>query len=344
LQSHGVDVIENYLGMDTAFLGSIGSGDPKIAVFAEYDALGTPESPLGHACGHNLIAAWAYGVASAFKKSGLPKGTLYIVGSPAEESREKYASSKIVIGPHLKEMGVQAVFAVHPFGEWRVGGGWLASSRSSFIFRGRHAHTAISPEQGLNALDAAVHFYLQVKMMRTMVRRDKDVIISAIIREGGIALNIIPSKSEVWLSVRANDSQYLNELMEKTRNVAKYAAEMTGCSVEWSNLAAPLDSMKRYPELDNFYYRHALQYLPQVTSPDQAWSKLPIGSTDVANVSQIIPTTQFLFKIGREGLPGHSEEWKQQAGTFEAEQALLTSVAIAFDAINDYLSPSWSTK
>jgi metal-dependent amidase/aminoacylase/carboxypeptidase family protein len=119
---------------------------------------------------------------------------------------------------------------------------------------------------------------------------------------------------------------------------------MAGCTVEWADLQAQMDSMKRHPELDALFYKHAVEYLPNVTNPDQAWSALPIASTDVSNVSQIIPTTQLLIKIGRNELPPHTEEFKARAGTAEAEEALLTSIAIAYDAIHSYLSTNENAK
>jgi len=333
LKGNGVDVTEKFLGMDTAFLGKIGKGEPKIALFAEYDAL-----PIGHACGHNLIAAWAYGVTTAFAKSGLPRGTLYIVGSPAEEGRGKYASSKTIIAPKLKELGVQAVFHVHPMGEWGIGGGALALTRLSFVFTGRDAHNAASPHQGLNALDAAVQFYIQLRMMRTMVQRDKDVIIGAVIVKGGTAPNIIPGTSEIWVDIRANDSEYVKELTKRANDIAEGAAKMTGCSVKSSELAPRLDSAKRYPDLEEILYKHAMDYLPKVASPDLRWSRLPDASGDISNVTQIIPTAGLLMKIGREGLPGHSDEWRECAGSPEAEEALMTAIAIAYDSISEYLT------
>ena len=333
LKAHGVDVTENFLGMETAFLGKVGSGDPKVAIFAEYDAL-----PIGHACGHNLIAAWAFGVAAAFANPKLPKGTIYIAGSPAEEGRGKYASSKVVMAPRLKEMGVQAAFCAHPMGEWGVGGGLLAITGMSFIFTGKEAHTAASPEHGVNALDAAVEFYIQVRMMRTMVRRDKDVVIGAVIAQGGVAPNIIPGKAEVWLNIRGNDSEYVKELVEKAKDVAEGAAKMTGCAVQSSQLGTPLESMKRSPELEELCHRHSLEYLSKVSTPDQCWTRLPMASSDITNVSQIMPTVNMFIKIGREGLPGHSEEWKQCAGKPESEEAILTAIAIAYDSINEYIA------
>ena len=333
LRDHGFEVEDNLLGMDTAFLGKIGSGEPKVAIFAEYDAL-----PIGHGCGHNIMAAWAFGVAASLAKAKLPRGTLYVAGSPAEEGYGKYAQSKTVIGPKLKEMGTEAVFSMHPMGEWAVGWRMLASTRLSFVFRGKDTHAALSPHEGLNALDAAVLLYTEAKMMRNLVRRDKDVIISAIFHDGGSLPNVIPGRAELWVDVRANDSQYMMDLEERVKNMAEGAATMTGCSVEWSRLGKSMDSFKRHPMLEVLYYKHAQEYLEKVGSPDESWSKLAVASSDICNVSQIMPTVHLSVKIGREGLPGHSKEWTACAGTSEAEEALLTSVAIAYDSILDYLS------
>ena len=335
LREHGFEVEDNFMGMDTAFLGKIGSGDPKVAIFAEYDAL-----PIGHGCGHNIMAAWAFGVAASLAESKLPRGTLYVAGSPAEEGYGKYAQSKTVIGPRLKDLGTEAVFSIHPMGEWAIGWRMLASTRLSFVFRGRDTHAALSPHEGLNALDAAVLLYTEAKMMRNLVRRDKDVIVSAIFRDGGTLPNVIPGKAELWVDVRANDTEYTLELEQRIKKIAEGAATMTGCSVEWSRLGKSMDAFKRHRDLEELYYRHASSYLNRVGSPDESWSKLAVASSDICNVSQIIPTVHLSVKIGREGLPGHSEEWKACAGTKEAEEALLTSVAIAYDSINDYLSSS----
>jgi len=333
LRAHGFEVEDNFMEMDTALLAKIGNGEPKVAVFAEYDAL-----PIGHGCGHNLMAAWAFGVAASLAKGGLPRGTLYVAGSPAEEGYGKYAQSKITIGPRLKELGTEAVFSMHPMGAWGVGWRTLASTRISFVFHGRDSHAALSPQDGLNALDAVVHFYVQAKMLRTLVRRDKDVILSAIIRDGGALPNVIPGRSEVWMDIRANETSYVTELEQKVLQIAQGAAIMAGCTVEWSRLGKFLDSFKRHPELEGLYYKHALEYLDKVSSPDESWSNLAVASSDISNVSQMIPTVHLSVKIGREGLPGHSEEWKECAGAVEAEEALLTSIAIAHDSIIEYLS------
>ena len=333
LRDHHFKVTDNFLGMETSFLAEMGRGEPKVGIFAEYDAL-----PLGHGCGHNLMAAWAYGVAASLANEGLPHGTLFVAGSPAEEGYGKYAQSKIAIGPRLKELGAEAVFSMHPMGMWGVGWRMLASTRISLVFHGRDAHAALSPQDGVNALDAAVQFYMQARMLRTLVRRDRDVILSAIIKDGGALPNVVPGRAEVWIDIRANETSYVTELEGKILQIANGAATMTGCTVEWSRLGQFLDSFKRHPELEGLYYKHALEYLDKVSSPDESWSNLAVASSDISNVSQILPTVHLSVKIGREGLPGHSEEWKMCAGTPEAEEALLTSIAIAHDSIVEYLS------
>ena len=181
LRKNGMNVEIPFLGMDTAFVTTFGSGK-HIMIMSEYDAL-----PIGHACGHNLIAAWGVGVALALRADKEFKGQLSLVGTPAEEGHGPYASSKVVIGPEMKKRGVETVFAVHPDHEWSVGGQRYAIARQQFTFLGRDAHPAIMPERGINALDAAVEFYLSLKMLQSLVRRNEDVVISAVISEGGKA-------------------------------------------------------------------------------------------------------------------------------------------------------------
>ncbi len=332
LKRHQFSVKENYEGMKTAFLASRGEGRPIVALLAEYDAL-----PIGHGCGHNLIGAWGAGVGMALAKSRF-NGTIMVVGTPAEEGHGSYASSKVRLAPKLKEIGVDSVWGVHPQGQWKIGGGLLAATRYSFVFKGKDAHAAASPHLGLNALDAAVNFYTGYRMMRTLVKRDKDVIMSAIIKDGGTSVNTIPGRAEVWLDLRANDSDYVRELLPRIFNVAKSAAAMAGCEAEYKEMMPMLESFKRWPALEEILYSHATEYVQPVVSGTQAWLEFPVASSDMCNISQILPTAQLGMKIGREDIPGHSEEWRDAAGTPEAEEALLSSVAIAHDAILDYAS------
>ncbi len=331
LKGDGIPVEEHFMRMETSFVARIGAGKPYVAVLAEYDAL-----PIGHACGHNLIGSWAYGVTLALKDK-LKKGTLFLVGTPAEEGRGKYASSKAVIAPKLKEMGIEAVFTVHPTGKWEVGGNALAIGRYSVVFIGKDSHAAASPQYGKNALDAAVAFYTTYRMKHTLVRRDKDMVMSAIIKEGGTAPNVIPGRAEILFDIRSNDGNYAREILEEVRHIAQGAALMNGCEYEFKSANPFLDSKKRADQLDQIFYEAAMRYLGKVESPEVAWSLPARASTDVGNMSQVLPTTHLGIKIGEEDLPGHSEIFRDCAGTKEAEEALLTAVAIGYEAIQDYL-------
>ncbi len=331
LESSGIPVEEHFLGMETSFVARVGEGKPFVAVIAEYDAL-----PIGHACGHNLIGSWAYGVTLALKDK-LRKGTLFLVGTPAEEGRGKYASSKVVIAPRLKEMGIEAVFTVHPTGKWEVGGNALAIGRYSVVFHGKDSHAAASPHHGKNALDAAVSFYIAYRMKHTLVRRDKDMVMSAIIKEGGTAPNVIPGKAEIVFDIRSNDGNYAREILEDVKKMAQGAALTNGCEFEFKAVNHFLDSKKRAGEVEQFFYNAAVRYLDKVESPEVAWSLPARASTDVGNMSQVLPTTHLGIKIGEEDLPGHSEIFRDRAGAKEAEEALLTAVAIGYEAIQDYL-------
>ena len=332
LERLNVKIERNYLGMETSFRPSFGRGNPKIAILAEYDAL-----PIGHACGHNIIGAWAYGVFVSLIGEA-KRGSIYLIGTPAEEGRGKYASSKVRIAPELQKEGFDAVFTVHPGGKWEAGGHLLGTIRYSFIFKGKDAHAAASPEKGKNALDAAVTFYTNFRMLHGMLGRHHQVVLSAIIKDGGTAPNIIPGRSEVWADVRSDDEDFLSEMEDRVIRIAKSSAEMNGCLLEYSQLIPRLSPRKPYPYLDNIYYNNGVKYLGrELKPPDIAYRSIPRASSDVGNISQLIPTVHLGIKVGPEGMPGHSEEMKYFASTKEANQALLTAVAIGHDSIIQYI-------
>lgn len=333
LKSLNIEVQENYLGMKTAFRAKVGNGHPKVAVLAEYDAL-----PIGHACGHNIIGAWAFGVFVALS-SVITKGTLYIVGTPAEEGRGEYASSKVRIAPELKKEGIEAVFTIHPGGEWEVGGNNLGIVRYSLVFKGKNAHAAASPEMGINALDAAVTFYTNFRMLNGMLGRQHQAVLSAVIKDGGVAPNIIPGRSEVWYDIRSEDDDFLSKIEQLTLNLANSSAELNRCSLDKAQLTPRLCPRKPDLYLDSIYFKYARKYLGgNVKSPEEAYKDMPRASSDVGNVSQLIPTVHLGVKVGPKGMPGHSEEMKYFSLTDEAQEALLTAVAIGYDSINDYLN------
>jgi amidohydrolase len=330
LKRNGFKVENPFLGMDTAFAGTFGSGK-HVMVMAEYDAL-----PVGHACGHNLIAAWAVGVALSLKSDRNFAGKLSIVGTPAEEGHGRWASSKVVIGPEMKKRGVEAVFAVHGDDVWAIGGKRYAIAIHRFTFKGVQAHPAIRPELGASALDAAVEFYVSMKMLRSLVRRDEDVILSAVIIDGGKAPNIIPGSAVVGINVRTISARYLEELVDEVKRRAKASASIANCTVEIEPLAQVMMPAARHPSLDSLLFTSLVKYV-KVETPDETWAKPPIASTDYGNVSQILPSTHLSMKIAPEGIRPHMAEFKKYADPSQADESLLIAISAACDAIKEFV-------
>ncbi len=335
LEEAGLQVERGAFGIDTSFLAYHGNGEPKLAVLAEYDAL-----PIGHACGHNIIGTWAAGVGMSLVGE-LKRGTIYVVGTPAEEGFGRYAASKAVIAPKLKDMGIGAVLAVHPASEWAVGAKLLGVIRYSYEFKGKDAHAAASPERGASALDAAVDFYLSLKKLYPLLDRRHQFVLSAIIRDGGTAPNVIPGRAEVWADIRADEPEYMDYLIKKVQRQAEASAALNFCEVASKPMSPKLSPYRRWDEMDKLYLEAAKRYLGDfVRTPESVYQDIATASSDVGNVSQVIPTSHLSIKIGPRGIYPHTAEFREAAGSQRAQEAMLTAVAIAHDAFLTYVNSS----
>lgn len=330
IRENGLEVEENFLNMRTSFISKHGKSPPSICIFAEYDAL-----PIGHACGHNIIASWAVGTFLSLTKSEKFTGTVYLVGSPAEEGRGEYASSKVRIVPYLEKLGIDAVFAIHPGDRWKVSGNYYARWRKSFQFVGKESHAAGAPEKGINALDAAVSFYSAVKALRNQLSPDEIVIISEIIKEGGVAVNIVPGKATVWVDVRTVSSDYIDSVGSKIDNLAEGIATANSCGLLKETLAPNTLSFKRNPELDVLMFDAAKTVIPELEELEKNKER-PIGSSDIGNVSQVVPTTQLIVKVAEEGTPLHSESFLKASGTDLARLSMIKAVEATYTAVIKY--------
>ncbi len=172
---------------------------PTIAIMLEYDAL-----PNGHACGHNLIATSgllaAAGLAKVMKET---PGRVLVVGTPDEE-RGSLGGGKTALleGGHFE--GADVVLITHPGGNWSIDQRFLAMKRATFVFKGKSAHAASAPHQGVNALRAAILTFNSVDMLREHLRQD--VRIHGIINKGGEAVNVVPELAEAEFAARALDT------------------------------------------------------------------------------------------------------------------------------------------
>jgi amidohydrolase len=334
LEEHGFEVERGSGGLETAFTAtSWTSGDgPTIALLSEYDAL--PE--IGHACGHNIIATVPIG-AGLILRSLMPQGTgrLKIIGTPAEE----YGGGKIKMLRAGVFEGVDVAMMVHPSTRHMTTRGSLAFNSLTFEFFGKAAHAASAPYQGINALDAIIMTFNNINALRQQVRDDGRI--HGIITDGGVAPNVIPDYTRARFIVRAQDVGYLDTLTERVINCARGAATATGAELK-------VDSRKGYanmvpnPVLADLYERNLEALGIRVDEPDP---REPMGSTDMGNVSQAMPSIHPYVAIAPPGVAGHSVEMREAAGSPQGDEGLMLSVkAMAMTVLDLLVQPDLVTQ
>jgi amidohydrolase len=326
LLSSGYEVAQGVAGMPTAFTATTGGGSTHVGLIAEMDAL----PGMGHACGHNIIAAAACGAAMALR-TVLPPELLKVTvfGTPAEES----GHGKVVMLEAGLFEGVHFALMVHPSSRRQVVKYYLGVARLQLTFFGHPAHAAAYPEEGINALDAVIQTFNAVNALRQQLRQD--VRVHGIVTEGGRVPNIIPERAACFFYVRADDLAEVERTRERVIACAQGAALATGCRLEVQqvgHLLAPLKVNMRFSAL----YSEQLAWLglPEANRPPDKNK----GSSDIGNVSQRVPTIHPHVPIG-DGLHIHSEEFASAtiteqglAAAVEGAKALaLTALALALN-------------
>jgi amidohydrolase len=318
----GFSVTTNISGYETAFIARKGEYGPQIAFLAEYDAL--PE--LGHACGHNLIAAMSLGAAAAFAAVAGERAATYLIGCPAEET----TGAKVAMAADGVFDGLAAALIIHPSDTNAMGGTSYATHPLKVTFHGRPAHVASKTDKGANALDALVLFYQGIKMLRQTFTQE--TILAGIVTKGGTAPNIVPDEAEAKFTVRALSSRYLEgTVVPAVRRLAEGVALATGTTVETTHyepLFKELINNTRLMEL----FKNNMSLLGEtvtVLEPQDA-----DGSTDVGNVSHAAPTIHPDIAIGG-SLTAHTPEFAIAAGSGYAQERLLIGAkAMAMTAID----------
>ena len=329
LVRHGFKVEHPFCGLPTAFRGGIMTGDaadaPCAAVLAEYDAL--PE--MGHACGHHLITAAALCAAclaaETARKRNIPLN-LYVIGTPAEEG----GGGTIQLIQKNGFAGVDLALMAHPGGFTETDNGALGVARARISFHGKSAHATL-PEAGKNALDAAVCFYADVMEWRRQIPKPKCV--HGILTKTGEAANIIPDLAEAFFYVRAPSPDGLAGLKRKLEQSAEKGAVMTGCScrVNWESEYHPI---KINPPLNLRYRDHWLELGREIPLNQGTESR---ASSDMGNVTEILPGAQFHFSIcGERECPGHSIAFREAGGTEEAFDSALKAGTVMAKILLDY--------
>lgn len=309
LKKEGFEVQEDFKEMPTAFVGRKKNGSgPKIAFLAEYDSL--PE--IGHACGHNLIASMSFGAAAALSKA-LDKyeGEILIVGSPSEETGEGK--------PFLIEKGVfddvDIAMMIHPCNTTTLSPQVLAIGGIDFNFYGKATHASAEPHLGVNALDAVVLFYNNINALRQQLRSDARV--HGIILEAGSVVNSIPDKSKVRLEMRAKDQEYFLSLVEKVKNCARAAELATGTRLEWNHFEPNCDSLNTNNVLLDIFK----DQMNELGVPLDDYPT--IGSTDMGNVSQVVPSIHPFIKMAETDSGLHTKEFLEAAKSKYTEEKVI---------------------
>ena len=316
LEENGFAVERGVAGLETAFVATAhGQADgPTVALLAEYDAL----PGLGHACGHNLIGTAAVGAGLALR-SVLPElaGTLQVIGTPAEEG----GGGKAFLVEAGVFDGVDAAMMVHPSSKNLTRRTSLTSYKIQIEFYGKPAHAAAKPDEGINALDAMILTFNGINALRQHLRDDARV--HGVITHGGDAPNIVPEYTKARFYVRAADTPYTLEVIEKIRGCAEGAARATGARLAFSEYA---------PHYDNRLPNHKLYDLAEANmtalglvldTPDER-----MGSSDMGNVSQVVPAIHPYVAIGPEDMGGHTAEFCAAAGSPAGHEGMIKAAKI----------------
>ena len=327
LEQHGFEVELGAGGVETAFLAKpkgAKPAEPSIAFLAEYDAL----PKIGHGCGHNLIAGASLAAAAALLKAR-PEyaGSIQVIGTPAEEGG---GGKALLIKAGLFE-NIEASFMFHPGQTNHLGTDSLGRIKARIEFFGQTTHAASSPEKGLNALDAIVLAYNNISALRQQL--PSHVRIHGIIEKGGDAPNVIPDYTSGLYYIRSLEKDYLDKLFEKFKACCQGAALATGCKCEVTVLEPSLDPMKR-----NHTLEEAWKLNMDILGLEPDYSPTGIGSTDLGNVSQIMPVVQPFMAICEEAISGHTVEFAAATQTEKGKGALLSAAKLLAMTVLDYLS------
>ncbi|XP_070576067.1 xaa-Arg dipeptidase-like isoform X2 [Ptychodera flava] len=347
LKERGFSVEENFIkgtGFRATYSPQIQSLESEvkgkfthICILCEYDAL--PE--LGHASGHNLIAESAVAVGSALKSVLELNGNeakITILGTPDQEGN----GCKVEAISQGLFQDVDIAMMVQPYKVNIAKPTMLTIMRLKLRYIGKAAHACAQPWEGRNALDAAVLCYNNISALRQQLK--SSMRIHGIISKGGIKPNIIPEETEMRFYLRARDHQDMIILQQKANAAFVAAAKATGCELQWEFSETPYSNLCSNDRLAMLYQKHAERLgMEFVTDPVEL--SLPVGSTDMGNVSHVVPSILPTFSIipkesGNHSVANHSAEFTQIAGTELAHECVLSaSKAMAMAAIDVITSP-----
>jgi len=319
LDAHGFDVTHEICGLPTAFSASVGDGPLEIGICCEYDAL--PE--IGHACGHNIIAAAAVGAGIALAGIANDLGVrVRVLGTPAEEG----GGGKILMLERGGFDGLHGAMMVHPYPTELVQMPCIAVSHVDVHYHGRSAHASAYPELGANAADAITVAQVAIGLLRQHANPGDQV--HGIVTHGGAAPNIVPDHTVAKYYLRAPTVAALAEWDPRVRRCFEAGALATGTSVEIIE-QGPIYSEFRTDERMAATYRRAAEALGRRF--DDPLGRVPAASTDMANVSLAMPAIHPTLGLDSAPAVNHQAEFAAHCVTAVADKALLDgAVAMAW--------------
>ncbi|MFB7631142.1 M20 family metallopeptidase [Streptomyces sp. NPDC056149] len=325
LDRAGFDVASAYLGLETAFHARIGSGPVRIALCAEYDAL----PGLGHACGHNLIAATSVGAALGLAAVADDVGlTVEVYGTPAEEG----GGGKIEMLDRGAFAGVDLAMMVHPAPVDVAEARPFAVSHSRISYTGKSAHAAAYPEAGVNAADAFTVAQVAIGLLRQQLPASARV--HGVVTQAGDAPNAIPERSSGRWYVRAETLAELAELEPRITRAFEAGALATGCELEIEPESKPYAEFRTDPTALGHYRANALALGREFAPPGQA-ARMNRASTDMGNVSQVVPAIHPYIGIGSLPATNHQHEFAAYCVGGTAQRALLDgAIALAWTGVD----------
>jgi len=329
IEEQGLTAQRGAWGVSTAFDAQAGTSGPSIAVLCEYDAL----PGIGHACGHNVIAAAGLGAglaaASVAEAAG---GRVRIMGTPAEES----GGGKVLMARAGAFEDVDAAMMVHPADADLTAIDAIAIQQLLVQFHGKAAHAAAAPWNGRNALDAAVLGYMNVAALRQHIRPEERI--HGIFTRGGDKPNIVPSETAMEWYVRSGTLESLQPLMQRVLGCLQGAAD--ACEVEMTHqwVGISYADMIDNVAMVQAYAGNAARLGRVVLDPAAAHKVT--GSTDMGNISYLVPSIHPMIQVAEHGVPIHSVAFAEFAGGEGGDRAVIDGAkAMAMTVIDLWTSP-----
>jgi amidohydrolase len=328
----GFTVDRGVCGLPTACRAAFGSGALRIGVCAEYDSL----PGIGHACGHNIIAA--SGVGAALGLSAVAdeiNATVVLLGTPAEEVGNAGGKIKLLDGGAFD--GLHAAMMVHPAPLDVAMPRLIAAATFEVHYAGKAAHASSFPELGVNAADALTVAQTSIGLLRQHMAPTERV--HGIVTHGGDAPNIVPDRTSALFTIRAASLDELEALRPRVYACFEAGALATGARLSIRGGDQPYAEVVHDPDLARLYRQNA-ESLGRVFTDTGPVIERSAASTDMGNVSRRIPSLHPLIGINSFPAVNHQPEFAAHCVTAAGDRAVLDgAIAMAWTAIDAAIAP-----